>query len=55
MKLDDLTMQELQAIVAGLHETPLPYKLVAPLLQKIEKQVNEQMKPPEETQDGSTD
>jgi len=51
MKLDALNMQEIQAIVAGLHETPLPYKLVAPLLQKIEKQVNDQLKPPEEPND----
>lgn len=54
MKLDDLTMQEIQAIVAGLHDGLLPYKLTAPLLQKIEAQVNEQLKPPEE-QNGSTD
>ena len=51
MKLEDLNMQELQAIVFGLHEAALPYKLVAPLLQKIEKQVNDQMKPPEEPND----
>ena len=51
MKLDDLTMQEIQAIVFGLHEANLPYKLTAPLLQKIEAQVNDQIKPPEETKD----
>ena len=51
MKLEDLNMQELQAIVFGLHESPLPYKLTAPLLQKIEKQVNDQMKPQEEPND----
>ena len=54
MKLDELTLQEIQAIVYGLQETPMPYKLSAPLLQKIEKQVNDQMKPPEE-EDGKTD
>ena len=51
MKLDDLSMQEIQAIVFGLHEAALPYKLTAPLLHKIETQVNEQMKPPKEAND----
>ena len=51
MKIDELTLQEIQAIVHGLHETALPYKLTAPLLQKIESQVTHQMKPPEEQND----
>ena len=55
MKLDELNLQEIQAIVHALHETPLPYKFVAPLLQKIETQVNSQLKPPEEQADASTD
>ena len=55
MTLDDLNLQEIQAIVHGLHEAHLPYKLVAPLLQKIETQVNSQLKPPEEQTDASTD
>ena len=53
MKLEDLTMQDVQAIVFGLHEAPLPYKLTAPLLQKIEAQVNDQLKPPEEKNDSA--
>ena len=41
-----------EAVIEVLRgKATLPYKLVAPLLQKIEKQVNDQMKPPEEPND----
>ena len=44
----ELTLQEIQVIVQALHEIPLPYKFSAPLLQKIEGQVQPQLAPKEE-------
>ena len=45
MKLE-LTMQELQIIVAGLRE--MPYKNVVELLQNIDRQVIPQLQPQKE-------
>ena len=52
MKLE-LTMQELQLIVAGLRE--MPYKNVVELLQNIDRQVIPQLQPQQEQQNGPTD
>lgn len=38
----ELTLQEIQAIAGVLHE--MPYKIAAPILQKIDAQVQPQLK-----------
>ena len=40
----ELSLQEIQIIVQAIHEVPMPYKLSAPLLQKLESQVQPQLK-----------
>lgn len=52
MKLE-LTMQELQLIVAGLRE--MPYKNVVELLQSIDRQIIPQLQPQKEQQDAQSD
>lgn len=44
MKLE-VTEQEVQVIGAGLMK--LPFEVAAPLLEKLQKQVNDQLKPAE--------
>lgn len=39
------TAQDLQVLVNVLTETPLPFKVSNPLLQKIQQQVNQQTTP----------
>lgn len=51
MKLE-LTMQELQIIVAGLRE--MPYKTVVELLQNIDRQIIPQLQPQQEQQDAKS-